>query len=278
MFKMIGTEFLTCPSTWVIPLRILAVAHSHQYSTCLSELYYPTVHRIPRVSQVVLVVKKKPACQYRRHENFHSVPGSGRWPGKENGNPLQYSCLENPMGRGAWQVIVAGVAKSWTQLKWLSMHLMVHIVYLHFWIFIWCNYCQTVLFLFSLIRFCFLKMIKNIFSDILEWMLQVLEFYYLKECEFSVSVVYTFSHYINFWIYIYIYNNNSEQIKDSLCLFEVGGFSWQSLVGNGSNCGKLLLWYVLLQGTLDHLLGSIFLVTSSKQIGFSRGAWPVCSW
>lgn len=39
-------------------------------------------------------------------------------------------------------------------------------------------------------------------------------------------------------IYIYIYNNNSKQIKDSLCLFEVGGFSWQSLVGNGSNCGK----------------------------------------
>ena len=57
MFKMIGTEFLACPSTWVIPLWIVAIAHSHQYSTCLSELCYPAVHMIPRVSQVVLVVK-----------------------------------------------------------------------------------------------------------------------------------------------------------------------------------------------------------------------------
>ena len=40
-----------------------------------------------------------------------SIPGSGRSPGEGNGNPLQYSCLENPMDRGAWQVIVHGVAK-----------------------------------------------------------------------------------------------------------------------------------------------------------------------
>ena len=39
-----------------------------------------------------------------------------------NGNPLQYSCLENPMDRGAWWAIVHGVAKSWTQLKQLSTH------------------------------------------------------------------------------------------------------------------------------------------------------------
>ena len=37
-----------------------------------------------------------------------------------NGNPLQYSCLENPMDGGAWQATVHGVAKSWTQLKQLS--------------------------------------------------------------------------------------------------------------------------------------------------------------
>ena len=40
----------------------------------------------------------------------------------ENGNPLQYSCLENPMDRGAWWAAVHGVAQSWTQLKRLSMH------------------------------------------------------------------------------------------------------------------------------------------------------------
>ena len=42
------------------------------------------------------------------------IPGLGRSPGEGNGNPLQYSCLENPMDRGAWQAIVHGVAKSQT--------------------------------------------------------------------------------------------------------------------------------------------------------------------
>ena len=42
------------------------------------------------------------------------IPGLGRSPGGENGKPLQYSCLENPMDRGAWQATVHGVAKSRT--------------------------------------------------------------------------------------------------------------------------------------------------------------------
>ena len=40
-----------------------------------------------------------------------SIPRSGRFPGKGNGNPLQYSCLGNPMDRGAWQATVCGVVK-----------------------------------------------------------------------------------------------------------------------------------------------------------------------
>ena len=40
-----------------------------------------------------------------------SIPGSGRSPGEGNGNPLQYSCLENPMDRGAWWAMVHGVAR-----------------------------------------------------------------------------------------------------------------------------------------------------------------------
>ena len=40
-----------------------------------------------------------------------SIPGSGRSPGEGNGNPLQYSCLENPVGRGAWQATVHGVVR-----------------------------------------------------------------------------------------------------------------------------------------------------------------------
>ena len=51
-------------------------------------------------------------------EDAGSIPESGRSPGEENGNPLQYSCLESPMDRGAWwvmdQVTVHGVTKSWT--------------------------------------------------------------------------------------------------------------------------------------------------------------------
>ena len=46
-----------------------------------------------------------------------SIPGSGRSPGEGNGNPLQYSCLENPMDGGAWGAIVHGVAESQTGLS-----------------------------------------------------------------------------------------------------------------------------------------------------------------
>ena len=45
------------------------------------------------------------------------IPGSRRSPGGRHGNPPQYSCLENPMDRGAWQATVHGIAKSQTRLK-----------------------------------------------------------------------------------------------------------------------------------------------------------------
>ena len=64
-------------------------------------------------SQVVLVVKNPPA----NAGGAGSIPGWGRFPGEGNGDPLQYSCLENPMDRGAWQAIVHVVAKSRTQLS-----------------------------------------------------------------------------------------------------------------------------------------------------------------
>ena len=49
-----------------------------------------------------------------------SIPGSGRSPGEGNGNPCQYSCLENSMDRGAWRATVHGATKSWTWLKQLN--------------------------------------------------------------------------------------------------------------------------------------------------------------
>ena len=58
---------------------------------------------------------KEPTYQRRRCEGL--VPGLGRLPGGGNGYPLQYSCLENPMDRAAWQATVHSVAKSQTRLK-----------------------------------------------------------------------------------------------------------------------------------------------------------------
>ena len=52
----------------------------------------------------------------RNEGDLGSIPGSGRSPGKENGYALRYSCLENPMDRGAWQASPYRVSKSWTQL------------------------------------------------------------------------------------------------------------------------------------------------------------------
>ena len=54
------------------------------------------------------------------------ILGLGRSLGEGNGNPLQYSCLENPMDRGFWWATVHKVAKSQTRLKQLSMHACMH--------------------------------------------------------------------------------------------------------------------------------------------------------
>ena len=56
-----------------------------------------------------------------------SIPRSGRSSGGGHGNPLQDSCLENPMDRGAWWASVHRVTKSQTELKQISMHTCTHI-------------------------------------------------------------------------------------------------------------------------------------------------------
>ena len=61
---------------------------------------------------------KEPTCQCRRDvRDSGMIPGLGRSPGEENGYPLQYSCLENSMDRGAWQATLHGVIKSQTKLS-----------------------------------------------------------------------------------------------------------------------------------------------------------------
>ena len=63
-------------------------------------------------------LKRLPAMR----ETWVRSSGSGRSPGEGNGNPLQYSCLENPMDGGAWWSTVHGAAKSWTRLSNLTLY------------------------------------------------------------------------------------------------------------------------------------------------------------
>ena len=65
---------------------------------------------------MVLVVKNPPASA-RDMRDTGSTPGSGRSPGEGNGNPLQDSCLKNPLDRGAWWATVHRATQSQTQLK-----------------------------------------------------------------------------------------------------------------------------------------------------------------
>ena len=62
---------------------------------------------------MALVVKNPPA-NAEDVGDLGCIPGSGRSPGGGHGNPLQYSCLENPTDKGAWQTVVHGVPKSQT--------------------------------------------------------------------------------------------------------------------------------------------------------------------
>ena len=64
-----------------------------------------------KTASVVLVEKNLPANSGDKRD-LGTVPGSGKTPGGGHGNPLQYSCLENPMGKGAWQATVHRVAQS----------------------------------------------------------------------------------------------------------------------------------------------------------------------
>ena len=67
-------------------------------------------------SQLVLVVKN-PLAKSGDVRDLGSIPGLGRSPGGGHDNPLQYSSLENPKDREAWQAIVHSVANDWAQLK-----------------------------------------------------------------------------------------------------------------------------------------------------------------
>ena len=68
------------------------------------------------------LVLKNPPAYAGDIKDLGLIPQSGRSPGGGHGNPLRYSCLENPMDRGAWWATVHRVTKSQTPLKQLNMH------------------------------------------------------------------------------------------------------------------------------------------------------------
>ena len=72
------------------------------------------------MSQVALVVENTHANAGDLRDRS-SIPGLGRAPERGHDNALHYSCMENPMDRGAWWATVYRVTKSWTRLKWISM-------------------------------------------------------------------------------------------------------------------------------------------------------------
>ena len=76
---------------------------------------------ITGASQVALVVKNLPDNEGDIRD-MGLIPDFGRYPGGGHGNPLQYSCLENPMDRRAWRVTIHRVSQSQTLLKQLRMH------------------------------------------------------------------------------------------------------------------------------------------------------------
>ena len=96
----------------------------HEFNVSFSPVNLSCVNFIispaTRVSQVDS--DKGLACNSGDIRDASSIPGLGRSSGEENGNPLQYSRLENPKDRGAWRGTVHGVAQSQTCLKRLSMH------------------------------------------------------------------------------------------------------------------------------------------------------------
>ena len=121
-----GVEGLLLIWFWHFCGHLLPFPHIEWQGFCLSDPrikeYGPTVrlchcgwHTPPpcRASLVAQTVKNLPA----NVQDLGSIPGLGRSPGEENGNPLQYTCLKNTMDGGAWWATVHGVTKSQTGLS-----------------------------------------------------------------------------------------------------------------------------------------------------------------
>ena len=121
------------------------------------------------------VIKNLPA----NAGNKGSIPGLGRSPGEGNGNPLQYSCLENPMDGGAWWAAVYGVSQSQTQLKRLSSSSILKIYFPKPWVHI---LCFTLFFPILSVNLFFCLFVLNQFYCFSFWKIVYLLSWLYKSC------------------------------------------------------------------------------------------------
>ena len=128
-FLFFSRQFTTCnlPSIFTKYCNLKLRRSNHHSLSPISSMYFEIVavyfvfsklsisHTLSLASQVLAV--KNPPASARDTRDAGLIPGSGRSPGEGNGKPLQYSCLEKSMDRGAWWATVHGVAQSQTRLN-----------------------------------------------------------------------------------------------------------------------------------------------------------------
>ena len=90
---------------------------------------------------------KEPTCHFRRLKRHRFNPCSGRSPGGGHSNPLQHSCLENPMDRGAWWATVHTITQSQAQLRWFSTPTFILLCLTWFYIYIYIYFFFSFFFL-----------------------------------------------------------------------------------------------------------------------------------
>ena len=116
----LGSSFVV--SGWLIPEEVSACVGKQPWWRALET----DLKNRPASSQLGFpggASSKEPSANAGDRRYGSSIPGLGRFPGGGHGNPLQYSCLENPMDRGAWWVTVDRVTQTRTWLKQLSVHI-----------------------------------------------------------------------------------------------------------------------------------------------------------
>ena len=104
-------------------VHLLLLIHRVAFLSCLGERSFQKMwppQSTHQLRTLWVLRSKEPACNAEDAGDLGSVPESGGSPGGGHGNPLQFSCPENPMDRGAWRAMVHRVRKSWTWLKRLS--------------------------------------------------------------------------------------------------------------------------------------------------------------